>query len=280
VQTPNPASAYRYRVVDVFTSTALEGNALAVFPHASGLDDVTMQRIARELNLAETAFVFAPTRADCAAHVRFFTPAQELIFAGHPTIGTSYVLLDEGAVPRDAERFVLEEKVGPVAIRVERGERPMIWLRTPPIRDGEIAERAACAKALGLESDDLLDAAPQLLSAGNPTLYIACKDAATVDRASLDMGGLERLTRGSPEPRCIFVFAPFVQPFYAFLSSTLGWFPLFSGPVSPTGRQGTIAISETDLPPVREGCRSERRSRRRPCGETSHRHPRTRPAPG
>ena len=122
----NPLRSYRYRVVDVFTERPLEGNALAVFPDASGLDDTTMRKIARELNLSETTFLSPATRADCAANVRIFTPTRELPFAGHPTIGTSFVLLDEGAVPKDSERFVLEEKVGPVSIRVEPGERPLI----------------------------------------------------------------------------------------------------------------------------------------------------------
>ncbi|HEV7446370.1 MAG TPA: PhzF family phenazine biosynthesis isomerase, partial [Steroidobacteraceae bacterium] len=90
---------YRYRVVDVFTEHPLEGNALAVFPDASTIDASMMQRIARELNLAETAFVLPPTRSDCAARVRIFTPAKEMLFAGHPTIGTAFVLLDEGLLP-------------------------------------------------------------------------------------------------------------------------------------------------------------------------------------
>src|SRR4029077_12685049 len=74
--------AYRYRVVDVFTTQAFEGNALAVFPDSSGIDDATMQRIAQELNLSETTFVAPATRADCVAHVRIFTPAREMVFAG------------------------------------------------------------------------------------------------------------------------------------------------------------------------------------------------------
>src|SRR6266481_3323382 len=68
---------YRYRVVDVFTEHPLEGNALAVFLDASAMDATTMQRVARELNLAETAFILPPTRTDCAARVRRFTPRGE-----------------------------------------------------------------------------------------------------------------------------------------------------------------------------------------------------------
>src|SRR5260370_10519055 len=90
---------YRYRVVDVFTEHPLEGNALAVFPDAPALDATTMQRIARELNLAETTFVLPPTRSDCAARARIFTPAKEMLFACHPTIGTAFRLLDEGLLP-------------------------------------------------------------------------------------------------------------------------------------------------------------------------------------
>jgi trans-2,3-dihydro-3-hydroxyanthranilate isomerase len=197
----------RYRVVDVFTTQALEGNPLAVFPEAAGIDDVTMQRIAKELNLAETAFVLPPAQSDHAANVRIFTPVREMIFAGHPTIGTAFVLLDEGIVQRGTARFVLEEKVGPVPIRVESGDRPMIWLQTPPIRDGKTYERKAWARALGLDFNDLLDISPQLLSAGNPTVYVPVKNVETVDRASLDARELEHLLDGG-DPICVFVFAP------------------------------------------------------------------------
>src|SRR5579864_8837023 len=100
---------YRYRVVDVFTQTALEGNPLAVFPDASGIDHRTMQKIARELNLSETVFAVPVTRADCAARIRIFTPTMEMLFAGHPTIGASFVLFEEGIVPRDPPDFLLEE---------------------------------------------------------------------------------------------------------------------------------------------------------------------------
>lgn len=204
----NKLRSYRYRVVDVFTEQPLEGNALAVFTDASDIDDATMLKIAKELNLSETTFVSPATRADCVAKVRIFTPTTELVFAGHPTIGTSFVLLDEGIVPKNSERFVLEEKVGPVSIRIEPGERPLIWLTTPPISDGRAFDRKLCAQALGLELNDLLEITPQLLSAGNPTIFIAVKDKEAVDRAWLDFQGMTMLADGRKEPACVFVFAP------------------------------------------------------------------------
>src|SRR5262249_2040085 len=204
----NSLRSCRYQVVDVFTERPVEGNALAVFPDASGLDSATMQKIAREMNLSETTFVTPATRADCAANVRIFTPTKEMVFAGHPTIGTSFVLLDEGIVPEDSERFVLEEKVGPVSIRVEPGERPLIWLTTPLISYGRTFDRELCAQALGLEPNDLLEIRPQLLSAGNPTIFVAVKDKETVDRAWLDRQGLTLLNEGLQEAACVFVFTP------------------------------------------------------------------------
>jgi len=204
---------YRYRVVDVFTERALEGNPLAVFPDASGIDDGTMQALARELNLSETTFVLPPTRAGCEARVRIFTPAREMVFAGHPTIGTAFVLRDEGRVSGD--RFALDEKVGAVPVRVEAGERPRLWLTTPPITAGRTYDRAACAGALGLDPGDLLDAPPQALTAGNPTLYVAVKDKAAVDRAWLDLAASRSLTGAGPEPVCVFVFTPTPEGAYS-----------------------------------------------------------------
>ena len=204
-----------YRIVDVFTRHPLEGNALAVFPDGSGLDDAIMQKIARETNLSETVFVFPATRPDCAARLRIFTPTREMMFAGHPTVGASFVLLDEGIVPKGVERFVLEEGVGPVPIRVEAGDRPLIWLTTPPITEGPILDRDLCAQALGLEASDLRAIAPQLLNAGNPTIFIAVKDKATVDRAWMDMTGRETLRGSYADPVCVFVFAPTAEGAYS-----------------------------------------------------------------
>jgi trans-2,3-dihydro-3-hydroxyanthranilate isomerase len=199
---------YRYRVVDVFTQHLLEGNSLAVFPGALGLDDLTMQKIARELNLSETTFVFPATRPGCAANVRIFTPSKEMNFAGHPTIGTSFVLLEEGIIPANGGHFSLEEKIGAVPVCIEKGEQPLIWLSTPPIQEGKSYDPTSCALALGLEPSDLLDVAPQFLSAGNPTVFVALKDKAVVDRARLDLGGMAAFKAANQEPLCVFVFTP------------------------------------------------------------------------
>jgi trans-2,3-dihydro-3-hydroxyanthranilate isomerase len=115
-------------------------------------------------------------------------------------------MLDEGLIPRDAVAFVLEEKIGPVPIRIEAGEPPLIWLRTPPITYGPTWDRETCAAAVGLRHDDLLDVPPQLVSAGIPFLFIPAKNADVVDRAApvrMDV------VRGDAlEPFCVFVFAP------------------------------------------------------------------------
>jgi trans-2,3-dihydro-3-hydroxyanthranilate isomerase len=206
---------YRYRVVDVFTEHPLEGNALAVFPDSAALDTTTMQRIARELNLAETAFVLPPTRSDCAARVRIFTPAKEMLFAGHPTIGTAFVLLDEGLVPGEAGDFLLEENIGPVPVRVETAARPMLWLRTPSIEAGRCYDPALCARVLGLTIQDLLEIPPQRLSAGNPTIFVALRDRLAVDRAWLDLTGMRQLRGSDAEQACVFVFTPTAQGAYS-----------------------------------------------------------------
>jgi trans-2,3-dihydro-3-hydroxyanthranilate isomerase len=204
----------QYRIVDVFTTEPLEGNALAVFTDASQIDEAIMQKIAREMNLAETTFVLPPENPDCAARVRIFTPKKEMTFAGHPTIGTSFVLLDEGAI-HNHDSFCLEEKVGPVQIWVEHGERPMIWLLTPPISEGRVFDRSLCAQALGIKTDDLLDVEPQLLNAGNPTLFVGLKNEVAVDRTWLDSHGMKILRTGEGEQFCVFVFSQTSEGVYS-----------------------------------------------------------------
>jgi trans-2,3-dihydro-3-hydroxyanthranilate isomerase len=181
------------------------------------LDNAAMQKIAREMNLSETTFVFSSSRPDCAADVRIFTPTKEMIFAGHPTIGTSYVLLNEMAKLKGAQRFILEEKVGPVPIRVEAGagKGPLIWLRTPPIEYGKTYDATLCARALGLRRGDLLGIEPQLVTAGNPTIFVGLKDKSVVDRAWLDLQGVRAIQASDSEPVCVFVFTPTPEGAYS-----------------------------------------------------------------
>jgi trans-2,3-dihydro-3-hydroxyanthranilate isomerase len=194
--------------VNVFTTEPLSGNSLAVFPDASEFDTETMQKIARELNLTETAFVLPATRPDCAARVRIFTPRKETPFAGHPTVGTAFVLLQRVIVSSSCHAFLLEEEVGPIPLRIEAGTPPLIWLRTPAIHEGRCLDGSLCARALGLEPHDLLAVEPQMLNAGNPTVVVAVKDKAAVDRAWLDLSGLRSLKDMESESFCVFVFTP------------------------------------------------------------------------
>lgn len=206
---------YRYRVVDVFTTAPLEGNPLAVFPDGAGFSAELMQKIARELNLSETVFVVPSARPDCAARLRIFTPGREMDFAGHPTIGTAYVLLNEGIVPQGMERFAVEENVGPIPIRVEPGPAPKIWLTTPPIREEGSVDKETAAALLGLQTGQLLDLPAQILSAGNPTLFIPVVDPATVDSIEFDTSAWSRLKSEHPGPLCAFAFAATAEGAYS-----------------------------------------------------------------
>src|SRR5919197_204004 len=116
------ARAYQLVQVDVFTDRVFGGNALAVLPDAEGLSDIEMQAIAREMNLSETTFVLRPGRPHCAT--------RELPFAGHPTIGTAYVLATRGRLPAGAAEAALEEGIGPVPVRLEADPRApsFIWM--------------------------------------------------------------------------------------------------------------------------------------------------------
>jgi trans-2,3-dihydro-3-hydroxyanthranilate isomerase len=197
-----------YYVVDVFTSVPLLGNALAVFPDAAGVDSGTMQRIARELNLSETTFILPQESSDHRTRVRIFTPGSELQFAGHPTIGTAFVMRTLGIVPRSSKNFVLRENIGDVAVRVDDGEDPIIWLTTPPIEKFAEYPRERCAAMLGLQSDQLVADVPcELLSAGNSFIFVAVDRPATVDQARLDMAVCEQIVKDRSTPTCVFVFA-------------------------------------------------------------------------
>jgi trans-2,3-dihydro-3-hydroxyanthranilate isomerase len=140
--------------------------------------------------------------------VRIFTPAKELPFAGHPTVGTAFVLLQKGIVSSSRHEFLLEEELGPIPLRIEVGTPPLIWLRTPAIHEGGCLDSSLCASALGLEPHDLLAVKPQMLNAGNPTVVVAVKDKAAVERAWLDLTGLRSLKDIESESFCVFVFTP------------------------------------------------------------------------
>jgi len=205
----------RFVQVDVFTERVFGGNPLAVVFEAAGLSDALMQAIAREMNCSETTFLLPPTRPDCAARVRIFTPAREVPFAGHPTIGTAWVLATEKLLPPDTRRFNLEEGIGPVEVTLE-GEpaRPsLLWMRHGEARFGpQLMKRVGFARALGLAESDLLAGSPvQTGSTGNAFLYIPLRDREVVDRARLDVPAL-LAAQGEGPNLGVFVFAPDSDP--------------------------------------------------------------------
>ena len=144
--------SFRYVVADVFTDTPLEGNPVAVFTDGRGLSDDEMQRLGRELNLSESVFVLR-SEADAHARIRIFTPSSELPFAGHPTLGTAFVL----AAPLQAPVLRLETGMGIVPVALEREQDRIVFGRMEqPLPTWEaFAEEEALFAALGVGRSEL-----------------------------------------------------------------------------------------------------------------------------
>src|SRR5262245_61326030 len=143
----------RYTVIDVFTDTALAGNQLAVFTDARDLDPITMQRLARETNLSETTFVLPPQAEGADVRIRIFTPQAELPFAGHPTLGSAFVL----GGPLQAMLLRLETGAGVVPVELQReGARIVFGWMEQPLPTWETFGRAAeLLAALGFDGSGL-----------------------------------------------------------------------------------------------------------------------------
>ncbi len=175
---------YEYRVVDVFTDKAFGGNPLAVFREPGKLDATTMQAIAKELHLSETTFVLPPTSGAADHRVRIFTPDTELPFAGHPTIGTAFVLSDG----KDGTTR-LEEGVGVIRVTLREG---FVQMEQPlPTFTGTTITRKAAAEALGLAVEEVRSDVPiQMGSSGVPFLFVPLANLKAVRRARRP-GGLD-----------------------------------------------------------------------------------------
>jgi len=189
---------YRYLTCDVFTATRFGGNQLAVLPEAAGLADRRMQQIAREFNFSETTFVLPPERGH-TRRVRIFTPTAELPFAGHPNVGTAFILGTLGELgPLDRPLGItFEEKAGLVPITVERREGLIRCELAAPERLtlGRSVSAEIMARALSLAPEDILTRThpPQVASVGLRFLFAELRDRHALERARPRLEGFEAL---------------------------------------------------------------------------------------
>lgn len=190
---------YRYHTCDVFTRDAFGGNPLAVVPDARGLDTEEMQALAREFNYSETTFVLSAEQG-CTRKVRIFTPRVEVPFAGHPNIGTAFMLAELGEISlaEAAGAVTFEERAGIVPIRIERDAqgRTFCELTAPePLSLGTEVAVEVLAEAVGLELAEIVTAThpPRVASVGLPFLITEVATRSALARATANIATLHEL---------------------------------------------------------------------------------------
>jgi trans-2,3-dihydro-3-hydroxyanthranilate isomerase len=182
--------AFDYAQVDVFAERPLEGNQLGIFSDARGLSDSEMQSLARETNLSETTFIFprsTEVEREHGVRVRIFTTAEELPFAGHPTLGTASWLYWNHPILRDAETITLDLNVGPITVRFSAPQQGQYGVfgtmrQNDPVF-GPVQDHATLAAALGLPLEDLDSNLPiQMVTTGNPFCIVPLRSLQAAKR--------------------------------------------------------------------------------------------------
>ena len=188
---------YRFLLCDVFTDRRFGGNQLAVLPEASGLSTEQMQQITREFNFSESTFVLPSSTA--TRQVRIFTPTMEIPFAGHPNVGTAFVLASIGhlgAIGASAT-VTFDEKAGPVPVQIERRDGGFrCTLSAPkPLVIGANTDPAVVAAAVSIAPGDVVTTThrPQSVSVGLPFLVAEVRDRGVLERMKVNVAGFEAL---------------------------------------------------------------------------------------
>ena len=198
-------------IVDVFAAATgkYTGNQLAVFTTGSSqLSDSQMQRIAKEINYSETTFVLSSNLRQGGYDVRIFTPEQELPFAGHPTLGTAYIIQRE--MDKSASSINLNLKVGqiPVALKNQEGLGEIWWMQQKPPTFHKTLSPREVAAALNLDEEAIDTGFPiQEVSTGIPFIIVPLKTREALQQAKVDRDRYFELIRDT-EAKCILIFCP------------------------------------------------------------------------
>jgi trans-2,3-dihydro-3-hydroxyanthranilate isomerase len=206
---------FEYQRCDVFTSTPLEGNQLAVFLNAAGLTDKEMQAIAREMNLSETTFVHRRDRdieQSQGIRVRIFTTQEELPFAGHPTLGTAATLRRAFADLATSDKIVLDLNAGQIAVTfpeqaIYSGSAIYGEMKQLDPEFGAQYDAATIAPLLGLRAEDIADSPPQTVSTGMPFCIVVLRSVEVLGRLRVDATASERYLRSS-DAKFFYALAP------------------------------------------------------------------------
>ncbi len=187
----------RFHITDVFSERPLEGNQLATFFDFGRLDGDQMQKIARETNFSETTFVTSKKEDRGGYDVRIFTPAEEIPFAGHPTLGTAHIIREK-LIRRNVEKVVLNLKVGQIPVTFPKGTG-MAWMRQRAPEFGRQFKPKDAAKVLGLEEKDIDERWPsEEVSTGLPFIIIPIRSLDALKRIKTSESSLRSLVAGGP----------------------------------------------------------------------------------
>ena len=249
-----------FRQVDVFTTTAYDGNPVAVVLDGLGLDDETLQRFAQWTNLSEPTFVLPPSDVAADYGVRIFTPTHELPFAGHPTLGTCHALLETGGVPRTGGVIVQECAAG--LIRIRQNTDGLAFAAPPLIRSGPVDEQLVerLADMLRIDRREILDS--QWVDNGPGWVAVLLSDAEAVlalrpGFVDLDLGVVGAYQDGAEHAFEVRAFFPkdgatVEDPVTGSLNASLaGWLigsgraraPYIASQGAALGRAGRVHIS-------------------------------------
>ena len=198
-------------LVDVFTSRPFGGNQLAVFTDAAALNAGEMQELAHEMNFSESTFVMPPESSG-ARRVRIFTPTVEVPMAGHPTVGTTWVLASRGEIALDSASVdaTLQLGIGPVTVTIEStgGKPDFVWMAHREAEFGEKRDdRAHFAEALGISAADIRDDLPiQIVSTGFPFVFVPLRNLDALGRCYPNKAPIAALFKGVEQPPLLYVF--------------------------------------------------------------------------
>lgn len=195
-----------YSIVDVFSQGKYTGNQLAVFKNAGGITDAEMQQIAKEVNYSETTFILSNEKRNDGYDVRIFTPNEEVPFAGHPTLGTAYIIQHE-ITAGTVDELKLNYKAGQILVQFDRTE-DVIWMKQNEPVFGKVLDHLEVASVLNIDKKYIDGRYPiQEVSTGLPSIIVPLKNLEAVKKVNINKEKYFKLIERT-ESKAILVFCP------------------------------------------------------------------------